>query len=71
MNQKVFVIVTVARQIDGDMISIRFEKAFSDMAKAEAYTKELNKVYQETIQTDQGPVKFLCERGIHQFEVEN
>ena len=67
---KVFCVITVARQVEGEMVSIRFEKAFKSVSKAEAYAKTLATNYTENIQTQYGPIQFMCERGIHEFLVE-
>lgn len=67
---KIYFIVSIARQYDGEMISVRFEKAFKTMEKAESYTKDLSKTYNETIQTPDGPINFFVSRGIHMIDVE-
>lgn len=67
---KIFFVVSVGRQIEGEMISIKFEKAYKQASKADEYAKGLAKVYNETVQTEQGPVEFLCERGVHEAELE-
>ncbi len=67
---KVFFVVTVARQVEGEMISIRFDKAFTQASKADQFSKDLAKTFTETIQTPHGPLQFVCERGVHEVEVE-
>ena len=67
---KVFCVVTVGRQVDGDMITVRFEKCFSRASKADEYAKALGKVTTETITTATGPTPFVCERGVHEMDVE-
>ena len=67
---KVFAVVTVGRQVDGDMITVRFEKAYARASKADEYAKSLGKTVTESIPTAQGPVQFVCERGVHEFDVE-
>jgi hypothetical protein len=68
-RQKVFFVVTVARQIEGDIVSVSFEKCFSDQDKAEAYYKTLRQEPVRTLQTENGPIQFACERRIHFLEI--
>ena len=67
---KVFFVVTVARQVEGEIISVSFEKCFSDQDKAEAYYKTLIVEYVKTVTTETGPVQFACQRRIHEIELE-
>jgi len=68
---KVFFVVTIARQVEGEMLSVRFEKVFTQASKADAYAKGLAKSFTETITVPGvGPVQFVCERGVHESEVE-
>lgn len=67
---KVFFVVTVARQIEGDIVSVTFEKCFSDQEKAESYYKKLRQEPIKTIQTENGPIQFACERRIHEIELD-
>jgi hypothetical protein len=68
---RLFAIVTIARQVEGEIVSVRFEKAFDQASKADNYVKALAKSFTETIQVpDYGPIEFFCERGIHELEVE-
>lgn len=67
---KVFFVVTVARQIEGEIISVTFEKCFSDQDKAESYYKKLRQEPIKTIQTETGPIQFACERRIHEIELD-
>lgn len=71
-QKKIWVIVTVARQVEGEYIQIKFEKAYLQASKADEYVKELAKVYTETVTVPGvGPVDFLCERGVHELEISN
>ena len=67
---KIFFVVTVARQIEGDIVSVSFEKCFNDKDKAESYYKKLRQEPIKTIQTENGPVQFACERRIHEIDME-
>ena len=68
---KVFCVVTIARQTEGEVVSVRFEKAFTTASKADEYAKTLAKTFTETINVpNYGPVQFVCERGVHDIDVE-
>jgi len=68
---KIFFVATVGRQIEGELVIIRFERAFKQASKAEEFAKQLAKVYTETIKTEHGPVELYCERGVHEAELED
>ncbi len=68
---KVFFVVTVGRQIDGDQQMVRFEKAFNKASKADAYAKNLTLNWQENVQTPDGPVRFACQRGVHECDFDD
>ncbi len=68
---KIFAVVTIARQYEGDMISLRFEKAYAEISKAQEYVKQLAKTFTETINVpNMGAIEFFCERGYHEIDVE-
>lgn len=67
---KAYCIVTIARQMNGDAVGIRFEKCYKDLSKAQAHADTLSKETIETVQSPQGPVQFSCERGVHEFDIE-
>ena len=68
---KVFLIVNVARQINGEFIFVKVEKAFKDVLKAEDYFKSLSKTTKELIQTAQGfSTECSCEYSVFDVEVE-
>jgi hypothetical protein len=67
---KIFCVVTVARQVEGDQIGILVEKAFRRASAAEKYIQSLPKTYAETRPGSYGSVNFMCERGIHEIELE-
>lgn len=73
----IFCIISVARQVDGEYILIKSEKAFSDPKKADAFLqkrkdeinkdgKQLNVVYS----TPHGDVNCMCEIGVFEVELE-
>ena len=66
---KIFLIVNVARQINGEFIFVKVEKAFKYIKKAEAYFDSLAKTTKQLIQTAQGfSVECSCEYSM--FDVE-
>ena len=67
---KAFIIATLARQIEGEYCLLKVEKGFVDKNKAELYAAEQSKYTTETIATPVGSLKFLCERGIFEIEIE-
>jgi len=67
---KIFAVVTVATEIEGRFTAVRFEKAFSSASKAESYVKDLAKTWREMVQMPQGHIDCMCERGVHELEVE-
>ncbi len=67
---KLYFVVTVARQVEGDIISVSFEKCFKDEQKAEAYYHKQRAEPIRTMQTEDGPIQFACERRIHVIDLE-
>ena len=67
---KVFVIVTAAKQVDGDFVLHRVEKAFHTMTKADEYLRGKASQFREVIPTEFGPVECDCERAAFEVEVE-
>jgi hypothetical protein len=67
---KVWAIITVARQVNGEYVAVRAEKAFTRASKADEYSKNLAKNYAENIQTGSGPIECLCERGVVEIDVD-
>lgn len=67
---KVFAIITLARQVDGEYCFVKAEKAFAQASKADAYAKGLAKKYSEAIATPSGPIACVCERGVFEIDVE-
>jgi hypothetical protein len=60
---KVFAIISVARQVEGEYVVVKVDKAFAKASKADEHAKKLASTYTETIQTKSGPVQCVCERG--------
>lgn len=67
---KLFAVISVARQVDGEYVVVKAEKAFKQASKADAYAGGLAKRYTESISTPSGPIACLCERGIFEIELD-
>jgi hypothetical protein len=75
MAEKMFVVTIVARQIEGEYVFVRQEKAFYHMSNAEAHAKSLKKQFStpdgktipQNITTPHGNAECSCDVGI--FEV--
>ena len=63
---KIYVIIKAALQANGEFTKVQTEKAFSDKQKAEDYFK----VQKNTWVENENGVTFLCERAIHEVEME-
>lgn len=76
--QKVYAVITVARQIDGEYVFIKTEKAFSSAEKADNLLKKLKSQYvteegkwkPQLISTPTGEASCQCEIGIFEIDVE-
>jgi hypothetical protein len=66
----VFAVVTVATEIEGRFTAVRFEKAFTSARKAELYVKDLAKTWRENVPMPQGNIDCMCERGVHELQVD-
>lgn len=67
---KIFAIISVARQCDGEFVIIKAEKAFKNASKADEYASGLAKRYAEAISTPSGLISCICERGVFELELE-
>lgn len=67
---KVFAVVTLGRQVQGEYVLLRAEKAFTQASKADEYVKGLAKTFTEKIHTATGPIECLCERGVFEMDVD-
>lgn len=75
---KLYAVITVARQIDGEYVFIKTEKAFRSAEKADGLLKNLKKQYAtedgkwrpQLISTQNGEATCQCEVGIFEIEVE-
>lgn len=69
--KKIFCVISVARQVDGEMCVVKVEKSYRSASKADEYSKSLAKKYTESINTPYGPIPFICERGVFEVDVED
>lgn len=67
---KVFAVMSIARQINGEYVVVRAEKAFLKASEADDFSKGLSKQFKENITTPMGIVECICERGVFEFEVQ-
>jgi len=73
----VFAVITIARQIEGEYVFIKTEKAFKSAGKADALLQKLKKNYSTLdgkvkpvkISTPQGDAECFCEVGAFELEV--
>ena len=75
---KLFAVITVARQVDGEYVFIKTEKAFTKAAAADKFLQKLKKQYvapdgrpvPQSLSTPQGAATCLCEAGAFELELE-
>lgn len=68
---KVFAIINVARQLNGDMVFVKIEKAFVNGSKAQEYLRTLQTNNIELIQNSSGfSVECNCLRSLYEMDVE-
>jgi hypothetical protein len=68
---KVFAIMNVARQLNGDMVFVKIEKAFISGSKAQEYLKTVETNTTELIQNSSGfSVECNCLRSLYEIDVE-
>lgn len=62
----------MARQVDGEYIVVKVEKAFTDQTKAASLANQLATRYSEEIPMSNGTaISCICERGIFEIEIED
>lgn len=62
----IYVVIRAALQEMGEFTMVTSERAFTDKNKAEAYVKAHPTVWHENVQG----VNYVCERAIHEVELE-
>jgi hypothetical protein len=68
---KIFVIINVARQLNGDMVFVKIEKAFISALKAQEYFEKIENNTTELVQNSSGfSVECNCLRSIYEIDVE-
>jgi len=73
-----YVVITVARQIDGEYVFIKTEKAYRSAKKADSHLKSLKQQYvdqegkwkPQLISTPQGDATCQCEVGVFEIELD-
>jgi len=76
--QKLFAVITVARQVEGEYVFIKTEKAFKSARKADEFLKALKAQYvtpegkwkPQQISTPHGDVVCMCEAGVFEIETD-
>ena len=78
MDENIFLVLTVARQIDGEYIFIKTERGFKTQEKADElmqtlksqYTTSDGKAAPVTLMTPHGEVPCHCEIGVFEVKIE-
>jgi hypothetical protein len=78
LMKKVYAVITVARQIEGEYVFIKTDKAFSSAEKADSLLKSLKSQFvdkegkwkPQLISTPNGEATCQCEVGIFELELE-
>jgi hypothetical protein len=76
--QTIYAVITVARQIDGEYVFIKTEKAFKSAEKADLLLKSLKNQFvdkegkwkPQLISTSNGEAKCQCEVGVFELEID-
>lgn len=77
--EKIYAVITVARQVEGEYIFIKTEKAFKNAQKADGLLKTLKAQYvtedgkwkPQVVSTGQGDATCQCEVGVFEIEVDS
>lgn len=68
---KAFALISVARQVDGEYVIVKVEKAFSTREKADQVARDLAYRYHENIPMPDGTsLSCVCERGVFEIDIE-
>jgi hypothetical protein len=76
--EKIFAVITVARQVEGEYVFIKTERAFKSAQKADALLKALKSQYvtpegkwkPQQVSTPQGDAVCMCEVGVFEIDVD-
>lgn len=77
--QKIFAVITVARQVEGEYVFIKTERAFKSAKKADDMLRGLKMQYvtpdgkwkPQQVSTPQGEAVCMCEAGVFEIEVDD
>ncbi len=77
-NNRIFCVITVARQIEGEYVFIKTEKGFRTAKSADMLLKSLKNKYAtkegkwnpQVIATPEGEATCQCEVGVFEIEIE-
>jgi len=67
---KAFLAINVARQIEGDMIFVKVEKANTKATEIDKYIANNARQHLETMSTEFGPVECQCTRSSMEIDIE-
>lgn len=75
---KIYAVITVARQVEGEYVFIKTEKAFKSAQQADGLLRSLKSQYvtddgkwkPQVVSTSQGDATCQCEVGVFEMEVE-
>jgi hypothetical protein len=70
-NKKVFVVVTVANQVDGAATLVKVEKVFASAKETENYLVNEKKNWREIITFNNASLECVCERGVQEADYED
>ncbi len=76
--EKFYAVITVARQVEGEYVFIKTEKAFKSAQKADSLLRSLKAQFvtpdgkwkPQLLSTSQGDVTCQCEVGVFEIEVD-
>jgi hypothetical protein len=76
--EKLYAVITVGRQVDGEYVFIKTEKCFKSAQKADALLKSLKGQYvtedgkwkPQVISTSQGDATCQCEVGVFEIDLD-
>lgn len=67
---KAFIAITVARQVEGDMIWVKVEKAHTKASVIDQFVQKHAVTFVETMTTEFGPIECQCTRSSMEIEIE-
>ena len=67
---KVFIIATLAREIDGEYCFLKIDKGFTSANAAESFYNSTKLQFTELIPTQNGDINCLCQRGIFEVDIQ-